>query len=114
MAHKDNVSLLHHIASKIKTVRSVELDSTPDQPDSEPNRVSSSLLTIRRMSSSGQNLYALSELTQLIIRNKAARHSWSVSTYPGKVKMPKDIFHNLTDPAAVNKASSRARVLKSC
>lgn len=52
-----------------------------------------------------QNLYALSELTQLIIKNKAARHSWTLSTYPGKISLPRDIFHNLTDIEAVKKVS---------
>lgn len=40
VANKDNVSLLYHIAGKIKTVRSVELESTPYDPENEPNKVS--------------------------------------------------------------------------
>jgi hypothetical protein len=49
-----------------------------------------------------QHLYAISELTQLIIQNKATQHSWVISTPIEKVKLPNDIFHNLTDPQAVN------------
>lgn len=69
-----------------------------------------------------ENLYSLSELTQLIIRNKAHQHNWPISTYihpsqqakvdkkeggkqeekvvPKGISMPKDIFHNLSDHQA--------------
>jgi sister-chromatid-cohesion protein PDS5 len=49
-----------------------------------------------------QNLYALSELAMIIMRTKASQHQWTLSTYPGKVRLPRDIFHNLSTPADVN------------
>lgn len=81
VAHRDNIALLYLIAGKIKTVRDASF------PTIEEN----------------ENLYKLSELTQVIIKNRAARHQWTMSAYPGKVRLPKDIFHNLTDPEAVNR-----------
>ena len=38
----------------------------------------------------------VSELAQCIIRNRAEYHHWSLNTYPGKIRLPKDIFHNLS------------------
>ncbi|RXK35355.1 hypothetical protein M231_07377 [Tremella mesenterica] len=85
IATRDNVSLLYLIAGKIKTVRDSLLEAPEDN----------------------ENLYKLSELTQIIIRNRAQVHSWSITSYPGKIKLPRDIFHNLTDPAAVNRNLTR-------
>jgi hypothetical protein len=69
----------------------------------DPNVVS--YADLNRLRADDQNLYALSELTQLIIRNKATQHGWAISTYPEKVRLPSDIFHNLTNPQAVNDVS---------
>ena len=52
-----------------------------------------------------QNLYALSELAQELIKGHARIHNWSITSYPGKVKMPVDIFRGLPNPEAANKAS---------
>lgn len=37
----------------------------------------------------------MSEMAQLILQNRAAAHSWPLSSYPGKIQLPKDGFHNL-------------------
>ena len=54
-----------------------------------------------------QNLYKLAELAQIIIKNKAELHRWSMQTYPGKVKLPRDIFHNLQNNDATLEVSHR-------
>lgn len=41
----------------------------------------------------------LSELAQIIIRNRAHAHQWNLTMYPGKVKLPNDIFANLPSMA---------------
>ncbi|WVN89440.1 uncharacterized protein L203_104663 [Cryptococcus depauperatus CBS 7841] len=69
LAHKDNIGLLYHIAGQLKTVRD-------------------------RFTNNSKPLYALSELAQIIIRNRAERHAWAVPIYPGKIGLPKDIFHH--------------------
>lgn len=68
--------------------------------EKDPNAVSCPTPCLTK--ADDQNLYALSELTQLIIRNKATQHGWAISSYPEKVGLPRDIFHNLKDPQAVN------------
>jgi sister-chromatid-cohesion protein PDS5 len=37
----------------------------------------------------------MSEVAQLILQNRAAAHNWPLSSYPGKIQLPKDGFHNL-------------------
>ncbi|KLO11387.1 ARM repeat-containing protein [Schizopora paradoxa] len=81
IATADNISLLYHLAAKAKTVR-----------DAESHTYS-------------ENLYALSELAHEVIKRHAKVHSWSLPSYPGKVKLPSDIFRPLPSPEAANKAS---------
>ncbi|CAL1708691.1 unnamed protein product [Somion occarium] len=76
VASADNVSLLFHLAVKLKTVR-----------DSESHAYS-------------ENLYAASELAQHLIRARAKQHNWTVESFPGKVKLPGDILRPLPNAEA--------------
>ena len=49
------------------------------------------------------NLYALGELAQNLIRTRAKSHTWSVESYPGRVRLPMDILKPLPNPEAVSK-----------
>ncbi|KAG9311776.1 armadillo-type protein [Chiua virens] len=79
IASSDNIALLYHLALKAKTVR-----------DSESHTYS-------------ENLYTISELAQVLIRTRAQARSWSIQSYPGKVKLPSDILRALPNPDAVAK-----------
>jgi sister-chromatid-cohesion protein PDS5 len=79
IASSDNVSLLYHLAMKAKTVR-----------DGQSHTYS-------------ENLYAVSELTQELIKARAQARSWSLQSYPGKVKLPSDILRSLPNPEAATK-----------
>ncbi|KAN0111727.1 Armadillo-type fold [Russula decolorans] len=79
VASAENVSLLYHLSGKAKTVR-----------DSESHLYS-------------ENLYALSELAQHIIKDLAKRHSWTLQSLPMKVKLPTGILRPLPNAEAVNK-----------
>lgn len=52
-----------------------------------------------------QKLYAASELAQHLIKARAKSHSWALDSYPGKVKLPGDIFKALPNPEAANKVT---------
>lgn len=71
---------------KAKTVRDADSD--------EYSEVSLGLLFVNgtRSPSATQNLYVMSELAQHVIRARASSQSWNVSSFPGKVKLPIDIF----------------------
>ncbi|KAK1921574.1 armadillo-type protein [Papiliotrema laurentii] len=75
-----NAGMLYHIAAKVKQVKGLDMTGNPDEDNT--------------------NLYKLSELAQIIIRNKAEMHRWNLQTYPGKLRLPRDIFHNLHNPQA--------------
>ncbi|KAF8491907.1 armadillo-type protein [Russula emetica] len=79
VASAENVSLLYHLSGKAKTVR-----------DSESHLYS-------------ENLYALSELAQHIIKDLAKRHSWTLQSLPTKVKLPTGILRPLPNAEAANK-----------
>jgi len=50
-----------------------------------------------------ENLYAMSELAQELIKSRTQSNSWSLQSYPGKVKLPSDILRALPSPDAANK-----------
>ncbi|KAH9990948.1 armadillo-type protein [Russula compacta] len=79
VASAENVSLLYHLSGKAKTVR-----------DSESHLYS-------------ENLYALSELAQHLIKDLAKRHSWTLQSFPMKVKLPTGILRPLPNAEAANK-----------
>ncbi|KIM85696.1 hypothetical protein PILCRDRAFT_341662 [Piloderma croceum F 1598] len=45
----------------------------------------------------------MSELAQELIKSRAQSNSWSLQSYPGKVKLPSDILRALPSPDAANK-----------
>ena len=42
----------------------------------------------------------MSELAQELIKTRAHNRSWTLQSYPGKVKLPSDIFRSLPNPEA--------------
>ncbi|KAJ7096724.1 armadillo-type protein [Mycena belliarum] len=78
VANSDTISLLHHLAQKGKTVRDV------DEQYSE-------------------NLYVICELAEELVKIWAHTHSLSITTYPGKVKLPSDILRAQANSEAANK-----------
>ncbi|KAG0018492.1 hypothetical protein BGZ80_007103 [Entomortierella chlamydospora] len=68
MANSENVSLIYHVASMLKTVRFANA--------SEPT----------------QYLYELSDLAQYLIQEKSRSHNWTLTSYPGQVKLPRELF----------------------
>lgn len=90
MATSDNAPLLFHLAGRTKTVK-----------DAESQEYSKVKLKAILFSLSGseplisnalQNLYVMSELAQHIIKTRTQAQGWSLPTFPGKTKLPDDIF----------------------
>ncbi|OLL23274.1 Sister chromatid cohesion protein pds5 [Neolecta irregularis DAH-3] len=73
VANVENVSLLFHLAQRTKQV----CDAI--EPDNS------------------KNIYALSDMAQVLIKSKADQMGWIMQTYPQKVKLDKDIFKTLAD-----------------
>ncbi|KIJ63153.1 hypothetical protein HYDPIDRAFT_113739 [Hydnomerulius pinastri MD-312] len=79
VASSENISLLYHLSMKAKTVR-----------DAESHTYS-------------ENLYTMAELAQELIKARAGARSWTLQSYPGKVKLPSDILRALPNPEAASK-----------
>lgn len=67
IANEDNLSLIYHIAQRVKQHRDA-------------------------ISNVDQNLYALSDLAQVTIRKWEDVHGWSIQTLPGKVRLATTLF----------------------
>jgi sister-chromatid-cohesion protein PDS5 len=93
-ASAENVGYLFYLAATVKTVQ--------DAKGKEYNSVrplSSPFLPLPRLPSfsadvgcAKQTLYLLSELSQHLLKLIAKRHGWPISTYPGKVSIPSDLY----------------------
>ncbi|KAJ3324101.1 hypothetical protein HDV06_000642 [Boothiomyces sp. JEL0866] len=69
ICNQDNISLLYYISLQLKTIQDKHGKST--------------------------NLYIVSELCQLIIREHAAEHNWLLTTYPDKIGISRELFEKL-------------------
>ena len=104
VASAETVSLLYHLATKVKTVRDAEsFDQSEVRHMVEESHVMVLTLAIH------QNMYAMSELAQELIKNRAHAHGWSIETYPGKVKLPSDIFKPLQNVERAKTVSAETR-----
>ncbi|GJJ73906.1 sister chromatid cohesion protein PDS5 [Entomortierella parvispora] len=68
MANAENVSLIFYIVSMLKTVKFAS-----------PNERT-------------RNLYILSDLAQYLIQEKCRPHNWILASYPGQVRLPRELF----------------------
>ncbi|KAJ3762232.1 cohesin-associated protein Pds5 [Lentinula raphanica] len=80
---EETISLLYHLASKGKTIR---------DPESQVY---------------SENLYAMCEIAQELIKLRAQHHNWTVPTYPGKIKLPSDILRPQPNADIANKIAKQ-------
>lgn len=50
----------------------------------------------------------MAELAQELIKARAQARSWTLQSYPGKIKLPSDILRPLPNAEAVAKVSAKA------
>ncbi|KAL7420002.1 Sister chromatid cohesion protein pds5 [Cryptotrichosporon argae] len=106
VATRENVSLLYNIVAKLKTVKIKGVEEPVRERTQSPKRADEGDPPMDVPQESSSRLYMMSELAQHMIRNRAAQHQWPVAVYPGKVRLPSDIFHNLHDVQAVKAVTS--------
>ncbi|KGU13850.1 sister chromatid cohesion protein PDS5 [Candida albicans 19F] len=78
IATQENISLLYYFASRVKQHR----DATIATVDYEAENPTEQIL----------NLYRMAELAQLVIKTYADGKNWPMQTWPGKLKLPSDIY----------------------
>lgn len=79
VATEENLSLIYHIAQRVKQCRDAILPATTTTANDTHM-------------SFDDNLYHLSDLAQLTIRNFEDAHSWSIQTLPAKIRLPTSLF----------------------
>ena len=77
VASEENLSLIYHIAQRVKQCRDAI------SPSSEMD----------------ENLYHLSDLAQMTIRKFEDAHNWAIQTQPGKASLPRTLFLEIKDHA---------------
>jgi sister-chromatid-cohesion protein PDS5 len=70
LATSENIAFLYYAGAQLKMVRT-------------------------RNSEKSINLYVISEMIQVLIREHCASNNWILQTYPGKVGLPRDLFEKL-------------------
>ncbi|KAL8807815.1 MAG: hypothetical protein Q9182_000464 [Xanthomendoza sp. 2 TL-2023] len=80
VATEDNLSLIYHIAQRVKACRDA-ISPTPaqDTPSTEAD----------------ERLYHLSDLAQITIRKYEDVHNWTIQTLPSKARLPSSIFSEI-------------------
>ena len=81
VATEENLSLVYHVAQRVKQCRDVVLPSA--RSSTEPS------------SPINSNLYHLSDLAQLTIRKFEDLNSWNIQTLPAKIRLPSSLFTEL-------------------
>ncbi|KAF9429774.1 hypothetical protein BGZ94_009542 [Podila epigama] len=77
MATSENISLLLYIATLLKTMRFSNIHET------------------------NSNLYTLSDLAQYLIQEKSRIQNWTLTSYPGQVVLPKELYTPLSPEASI-------------
>ncbi|KAG0057393.1 hypothetical protein BGZ83_010852 [Gryganskiella cystojenkinii] len=71
VANAQNVSLIFYIASMLKTVKFANTNERT------------------------KDLYVVSDLAQYLIQERSRAHNWILTSYPGQVKLPRELFSPL-------------------
>ncbi|KAL9028362.1 MAG: hypothetical protein Q9196_003267 [Gyalolechia fulgens] len=84
VATADNLSLIYHIAQRVKQCRdAVSYSPAPDAPPTETD----------------ERLYQLSDLAQVTIRKYEDLHNWTIQTLPAKIRLPTSLFAEIKSHA---------------
>lgn len=85
VATEDNLSLIYHIAQRVKQSRDA-IGSSTEYDD---------------------RLYHLSDLAQLTIRKFEDAHNWNIQTLPGKIRLPTSLFTEVKDHEEAQQIAER-------
>ncbi|KAK6464717.1 precocious dissociation of sister chromatids [Scheffersomyces coipomensis] len=93
VAKSENISLLYYFASRAKQHRDATIDYNAYDGDDIPKEAI--------------NLYRVAELAQFIIKEYADQKNWPTQTWPGKLKLPTDIYAPMSSVVEVQKVITR-------
>lgn len=97
IANQENVSLLYYVATRVKQYRDASIQTYDNSPEEDEN-----------------NIYIISELTQLLIKELQASKSWTLNSYPSKLNLATDLFKPITDSGMAHKIVSSSFIEDVC
>ena len=101
VASESNLSLIYHVAQRVKSVRDA-ISPSPSDGSRAPNAD-----TVANNTDPSENLYTLSDLAQVVIRRYEEAQNWSMQTFSGKIHMPAKIFSPLCGHNAAQDIAQR-------
>ncbi|KAJ3276604.1 hypothetical protein HDV01_004137 [Terramyces sp. JEL0728] len=103
LAHHPDFSLEHSDLAQFESYITFYLETICTQENiSLLYCISLQLKTIQDKHGKSTNLYIVSELCQLIIREYAAEHNWLLTTYPDKIGIARELFEKLDHSEATD------------
>ncbi|KAJ1990140.1 Sister chromatid cohesion protein pds5 [Dimargaris cristalligena] len=95
VANDDNVSLIFHMAAQLKTV--TDRSTMPPNPTSAAQTLKAS-----------QPIYVLSDMAQYLIQEKCHAHQWTLLSYPGSDRPPRDLFVPIENDEVLSQIAKRS------
>ncbi|KAH3678177.1 hypothetical protein WICPIJ_008912 [Wickerhamomyces pijperi] len=86
IGNQDNVSLLYYVANRVKQYKDATIHAAAE-PSGETEEVDDDQF----------NIYIISELAQLLIKELQTSRSWTLTSYPSKLNLPSDLYKLITD-----------------
>ena len=99
VATEDNLSLIYHIAQRVKQCR----DAVAAHSGSDKSRTNDAVA----MTGIDDRLYQLSDLAQITIRKYEDVHNWTIQTLPGRVRLPSSLFTEIKSHAEAQRIAER-------
>lgn len=96
IAKEENISLLYYFASRVKQYRDATADGELYRSEELPPKV--------------VNLYRVSELCQLMIKELADSRGWNLQTWPGKLNLPSDLYSPMENFEDAQRVISRVYI----
>ncbi|KAI4202967.1 MAG: hypothetical protein LQ350_002184 [Teloschistes chrysophthalmus] len=95
VATEDNLSLIYHIAQRVKQCR----DAISAVGSAEPGATSAS--------EADDRLYHLSDLAQITIRKFEDLHNWTIQALPGRIRLPSTLFTEVKSHTEAQRIAER-------
>lgn len=82
-----NLALLYYLAGRVRQYRDAVTEEDNEGEDEDEDEE-----TDQTSHNSSSNIYIISELAQLVLGEFKEHHEWTLSSYPGKLNLPSDLF----------------------
>lgn len=103
IATSENISLLYYFANRVKQYR----DATVNKEVYESDEASAS---DDGLPSVVLNLYRIADLALMIIKEYGEMKGWVIPTWPGKIKLPSDIFIAMSSASELQSIQGRVYI----